>query len=64
MSELRMAVGLPVFFDRTTVKYVQDQAEHHKRISFANKRKKFLSVHDVEEIAQSSLRDFVSIVGK
>ena len=41
MSELRRAGGLPGFFAPTTVKYVQAQAEHSKRISFANERKEF-----------------------
>jgi putative transposase len=33
----------------TTVRYIQDQAEHHKRISFADELKKFLAVHGMEE---------------
>ena len=32
-----------------TVKYIQTQAEHHKRISFADELKKFLVVHGIEE---------------
>jgi putative transposase len=33
----------------STVKYIQTQAEHHKRISFADELKKFLVVHGIEE---------------
>jgi putative transposase len=32
-----------------TVKYIEGQAEHHKRISFADELKKFLAVHSIEE---------------
>jgi putative transposase len=33
----------------TTVRYVQSQAEHHKRVSFADELKKFLVVHGIAE---------------
>lgn len=33
----------------TTVKYIHAQAEHHKRISFADELKKFLAVHGMDE---------------
>jgi len=33
----------------TTVRYIRAQAEHHKRISFADELKKFLAVHRIEE---------------
>ena len=32
-----------------TVKYIEGQAEHHKRISFDEEFKKFLTVHGIEE---------------
>jgi putative transposase len=32
-----------------TVKYIEGQAEHHKRISFEEEFKKFLAVHGLEE---------------
>jgi putative transposase len=32
-----------------TVKYIEGQAEHHKRISFEEEFKKFLTVHGIEE---------------
>jgi putative transposase len=32
----------------TTVKYIEAQAEHHKRISFADELKKFLVAHGIE----------------
>ncbi len=32
-----------------TEKYIQDQAKHHKRISFADELKKFLVVHGMDE---------------
>jgi putative transposase len=32
-----------------TVKYIEGQAEHHKRISFEAEFKKFLTVHGIEE---------------
>ena len=32
-----------------TVKYIEGQAEHHKRISFEEEFKKFLSAHGIEE---------------
>jgi putative transposase len=41
----------------TTEKYIQAQAEHHKRISFADELKKFLAMHGIEEQTQPSLRD-------
>ena len=33
----------------TTVQYIRAQAEHHKRISFADELKKFLAVHGMVE---------------
>jgi putative transposase len=33
----------------TTVRYIQSQAEHHKRVSFADELKKFLAVHGIAE---------------
>jgi putative transposase len=33
----------------TTVKYILAQIEHHKRISFDDELKKFLSVHGINE---------------
>jgi putative transposase len=33
----------------TTVKYILAQIEHHKRISFEDELKKFLSVHGINE---------------
>jgi putative transposase len=33
----------------TTVKYILAQVEHHKRISFEDELKKFLSVHGINE---------------
>jgi REP-associated tyrosine transposase len=33
----------------TTVRYIKEQAEHHKRISFADELKRFLLVHGIEE---------------
>jgi putative transposase len=33
----------------TTVRYIHAQAEHHKRISFADELKKFLAVHGMVE---------------
>ena len=33
----------------TTVRYIKTQAEHHKRISFADELKKFLAVHGIVE---------------
>jgi hypothetical protein len=33
----------------TTVRYIQAQAEHHKRISFGDELKKFLAVHGMVE---------------
>jgi hypothetical protein len=33
----------------TTVKYILAQIEHHKRISFEDELKKFLSVHGIKE---------------
>jgi putative transposase len=41
----------------TTVRYIQTQAEHHKRISFTEELKKFLAVHGIEDGIQPSLRD-------
>jgi REP element-mobilizing transposase RayT len=32
-----------------TVKYIEGQAEHHKRISFEDEFKKFLAAHGIEE---------------
>ena len=32
-----------------TVKYIESQAEHHKRISSEEEFKKFLAVHEIEE---------------
>jgi putative transposase len=32
----------------STVKYIEAQAEHHKRISFADELKKFLTIHGIE----------------
>jgi putative transposase len=32
-----------------TVKYIEAQVEHHKRISFADELKKFLAAHGIEE---------------
>jgi REP element-mobilizing transposase RayT len=32
-----------------TVKYIEGQAEHHKRISFEEEFKKFLTAHGIEE---------------
>ena len=32
-----------------TVKYIEGQAEHHKRISFEEEFKKFLAAHGIEE---------------
>jgi hypothetical protein len=32
-----------------TVKYILAQVEHHKRISFEDELKKFLSVHGINE---------------
>jgi putative transposase len=33
----------------TTVRYIQSQDEHHKRVSFADELKKFLAVHGIAE---------------
>ena len=33
----------------TTLRYIQTQAEHHKRITFAEELKKILAVHGIEE---------------
>jgi putative transposase len=33
----------------TTIEYILAQAEHHKRISFADELKKFLAVHGIVE---------------
>jgi putative transposase len=33
----------------TTVRYIQSQAEHHKRVSFTDELKKFLAVHGITE---------------
>ena len=35
-----------------TVQYIQSQAEHHKRLSFADELKKFLALHGMEESSQ------------
>jgi putative transposase len=32
-----------------TVKYIEGQAEHHKRISYGEEFKKFLAAHEIEE---------------
>ena len=33
----------------TTMRYITTQAEHHKKISFADELKKFLAVHGIED---------------
>ena len=33
----------------TTMKYIHSQAEHHKRVSFADELRKFLMIHGIEE---------------
>ena len=43
------AFSIGVSQSATTVKYIQAQVEHHKRISFADELKKFLAVHGIEE---------------
>jgi hypothetical protein len=32
----------------TTVRYIESQAEHHKKFSFDDEIKKFLAVHGIE----------------
>jgi putative transposase len=34
---------------KATVMYIKRQAEHHKKISFADELKKFLAVHGIED---------------
>jgi putative transposase len=41
----------------TTVKYILTQVEHHKRISFEDELKKFLSVHGISEDFSRPSRD-------
>jgi len=43
------AFSIGVSQTATTVRYIQAQSEHHKRISFADELKKFLAVHGIEE---------------
>ena len=43
------AFSIGVSQKASTVKYIQAQAEHHKRISFADELKKFLAAHGIEE---------------
>jgi putative transposase len=51
------AFSIGVSQKATTVKYIQAQVEHYKRISFADELRKFLAVHGIEEGTQPSLRD-------
>lgn len=43
------AFSIGVSQKETTLRYIQTQADHHKRISFADELKKFLAVHGIEE---------------
>ena len=43
------AFSVGVSQKETTVKYILAQVEHHKRISFEDELKKFLSVHGINE---------------
>ncbi|HTC95673.1 MAG TPA: IS200/IS605 family transposase [Terriglobales bacterium] len=40
-----------------TIAYINNQAEHHKKMSFVEEFKKFLAAHGIEEANQPSLRD-------
>jgi putative transposase len=43
------AFSIGVSQREVTVRYIETQAEHHKRYSFADEMKKFLAVHEIEE---------------
>jgi REP element-mobilizing transposase RayT len=43
------ALSVGISQTSTTVRYIKAQAEHHKRISFADEWKKFLVVHGIGE---------------
>jgi putative transposase len=43
------AFSIGVSQKANTVKYIQAQAEHHKRISFADELKKFIAIHVIEK---------------
>ena len=42
------AFSIGVSQREVTVRYIETQAEHHKRYSFADEMKKFLDVHGIE----------------
>jgi REP element-mobilizing transposase RayT len=41
----------------TTVRYILAQVEHHKRISFEDELKRFLSIHEIKEDSSRPYRD-------
>jgi putative transposase len=43
------AFSIGVSQQAPTLRYIENQAEHHKRISFADELQKFLSVHGIED---------------
>ena len=43
------AFSIGISQQATTFRYIENQAEHHKRITFAEELKKFLSAHSIEE---------------
>ena len=43
------AFSIGVSQRETTLRYIKTQADHHRRISFADELKKFLAVHGIED---------------
>ena len=43
------AFSIGVSQREVTVRYIETQAEHHKRYSFAEEIKKFLAIHEIED---------------